>query len=243
VIIAVLSDIHSNLVALEAVLASIGTVDAVWHIGDVVGYGPEPDAAVERLRGIGATGVRGNHDDAVLSGSGITDFNTVAADALAWTRAHISAPTREFLADLPLMLVPESSGFTLVHGNPAQPLTWYTQTRQDAAECLRDVATPHCMVGHTHVPLAFREGPGGNIRPAVTTDWDTIRFDEGRCVLNPGSVGQPRDGDPRAAYLLLDTGAGRATWRRVEYDIPATQTAILAAGLPRYLATRLAIGR
>jgi predicted phosphodiesterase len=243
VIVAVLSDVHSNIVALDAVLASIGTVDAVWHLGDVAGYGPEPDAVVERLRGMGAVGVRGNHDEAVLSGSGFRDLNPVAAEAVAWTRAHISASTREFLAGLPLMLVPEGHGFTLVHGSPAAPLSWYTQTRQDAADCLVGVATAHCMVGHTHVPVAFRAARDGHIRPATMTDGDTISFDEWRCVLNPGSVGQPRDGDPRAAFMLLDTGAGRATWRRVAYDIPATQAAILAAGLPTRLATRLAVGQ
>ena len=240
--VAVISDIHSNIAALDAVLAAIGSVDAIWHLGDLVGYGPEPDAVVERMRGIGTIGVRGNHDDGVVTGD-TSGFNSAGAAAAAWTRARIAAPTAEYLAALPLTLVPEGSPFTLVHGMPSEPLVLYLTTREDAAETLADVATAHCLFGHTHVPVAFREGPGGVMKAATMTDGSRIRLGEERCVLNPGSVGQPRDGDPRAAWMVLDTDAGSVTWRRVRYAVEKTQRGILGAGLPPFLAERLAMGQ
>jgi diadenosine tetraphosphatase ApaH/serine/threonine PP2A family protein phosphatase len=245
--VAVLSDIHSNVVALDAVLASMGTVDAVWHLGDVVGYGPEPDAVVERLRAIGAIGaigVRGNHDDAVVSAVEPRDFVSYAATAVRWTRTRISAITREFLEALPLTLVPDGLDATLVHGMPDGPLSSYLQGGRDAADCLSDVPTRHCLVGHTHVPVAFRESaPGVTRSEGPRTDGDEILLAGARHVLNPGSVGQPRDGDPRAAFMLVDTDRGRVTWRRVTYDIPAVQASMRRAGLPDWLADRLGRGQ
>jgi diadenosine tetraphosphatase ApaH/serine/threonine PP2A family protein phosphatase len=242
-IVAVLSDIHSNIVALDAVIASMGPVDAVWHLGDVVGYGPEPDAVVERLRAIGAIGVRGNHDDAVVAAVELEDFVSYAATAVKWTGAHISAGTREFLEALPLTLAPGGLDVTLVHGMPGGPLSWYLHSRLDAADCLADVETRHCLVGHTHVPVAFREtAPGVTLSAGRRSHGDEILLGGARHVLNPGSVGQPRDDDPRAAYMLIDTDDGRVTWRRVAYDIATVQAAIRKAGLPGFLADRLERG-
>jgi diadenosine tetraphosphatase ApaH/serine/threonine PP2A family protein phosphatase len=242
-IVAVLSDIHSNIVALDAVIASMGTVDAVWHVGDVVGYGPEPDEVVERLRAIGAVGVRGNHDDAVVSAVEPGDFVSHAAVGVRWTRSHISAGTREFLQTLPLTLAPGGLDVTLVHGMPGDPLSWYLRDSSDAADCLADVETRHCMVGHTHVPAAFREtAPGATRSAGRRMNGDEILLGDARHVLNPGSVGQPRDGDPRAAYMLIDTDLGRVTWRRVPYDVAAVQASIRRAGLPDWLAERLGSG-
>jgi diadenosine tetraphosphatase ApaH/serine/threonine PP2A family protein phosphatase len=244
VIVAVLADIHSNMAALDAVLASIGEVDAVWHLGDVVGYGPDPDAVVTRLRQIGAVGVKGNHDDAsvALRPSEIAQFNPTARIAAEWTHEHISASTRRFLEALPLTLVPPETPFTLVHGSPRDPLVEYVFSPRVAAENLAAFATPYCFVGHTHVPLVFREGRGG-IQVLATEPGSRLRLDERRAILNPGSVGQPRDSIPWASYAVLDTLEATVTWHRVAYDIAATQRAIRVAGLPAQLGARLSYGQ
>lgn len=240
---AVLSDIHSNLQALDAVLASIGTVDAVWQLGDVVGYGPEPDGVVERLREVGAVGVMGNHDLAACGGLSLEDFNPDARAASEWTRNRMSESTRAYLAALPRLLVPAGSGFTLAHGSPRDPIWEYLDSPWAAQESLAAIDSPHCLVGHTHVPVVFRERRRGGMEATRVESESRLQLDERRVVLNPGSVGQPRDGNPSASYLILDTGAGLATWRRTAYDIGATQSAMLTAGLPPRLATRLRIGQ
>jgi diadenosine tetraphosphatase ApaH/serine/threonine PP2A family protein phosphatase len=240
---AVLSDIHSNLQALDAVLASIGTVDAVWQLGDVVGYGPEPDGVVERLREVGAVGVMGNHDLAACGALSLEDFNPDARAASEWTRNRMSESTRAYLAALPKLLVPAGSGFTLAHGSPRDPIWEYLDSPWAAQESLAAIDSPHCLVGHTHVPVVFRERRQGGIAATRVESESRLQLDERRVVLNPGSVGQPRDGNPSASYLILDTVAGLVTWQRTAYDIGATQSAMLAAGLPPRLATRLRIGQ
>jgi diadenosine tetraphosphatase ApaH/serine/threonine PP2A family protein phosphatase len=253
-LIAVLSDIHSNLRALDAVLGSIGTADAVWQLGDVVGYGPEPDAVVERLREVGAVGVKGNHDDAVCGGMSIMDFNDAARDAAAWTHFRVAAATLEYLANLPETLRTEAerpgaepgdaappADFTLVHGSPREPLLEYLADSMTARENLECFESRFCLVGHTHRPLVLRERRG-HMQLLVPEPEARLELGEGRAFLNPGSVGQPRDGDPRASYLILDTAAGLATWQRVAYDVAATQAEMLSAGLPPYLARRLSSG-
>jgi predicted phosphodiesterase len=240
--IAVISDIHSNLRALEAVLGAVGEVDAIWHLGDIVGYGPEPQAVVERLRAVGATGVRGNHDDAGGGGSSIEFFNPDGVRAMEWTRANIDEETRLYLAGLPERRVPDGLDFTLAHGSPTDPIWEYLDSPEAAQANLAAFGTPYCLVGHTHVPRVFRESRGRMKMSAV--DGETIlELDGRRMILNPGSVGQPRDGDPRSSYMLIDTAAGHAAWHRVEYDVAATQAAIVAAGLPLHLARRLSSGR
>ncbi len=240
--VAVLSDIHSNLRALDAVLGSLGTVDAVWQLGDVVGYGPEPDEVVDRLRDVGAIGVAGNHDDAVCGGESMEGFNTDARIAAEWTRGRVDETTLSYLAGLPESLTPDGTDFTLVHGSPREPIWEYLVDARSARENLACFATRFCLVGHTHVPIAFRERRGRV--EVVAVDPETrLELGEDRAFLNPGSVGQPRDGDPTASYLILDTTAAHATWQRVAYDIGATQAAILAAGLPFRLARRLSYGR
>jgi diadenosine tetraphosphatase ApaH/serine/threonine PP2A family protein phosphatase len=242
--VAVLSDIHANLAALDAVLGSLGTVDAIWHLGDVVGYGPEPDGVVERLVAVSAIGVRGNHDDAAIGGESIETFAPDAHRAAEWTRGRIGAATRVYLAGLPERLVPGSPGgeYTLVHGSPRDPLYEYLHDPDDALGNLDAFATAYCLVGHTHVPMLFREDRG-RVRAQRVEAGDVLELDSRRAFLNPGSVGQPRDGDPRAAFMLIDTEAGLVTWQRVKYDIDSTQAAILVAGLPGHLAARLAKGR
>jgi len=240
--IAVVSDIHSNLTALEAVLGSIGSVDALWHLGDVVGYGAEPGAVVERLRRSEAIGVRGNHDDAAAGSRAIEMFNPDGYRAMQWTRARIDEPTRLYLAGLPERRTPTGSGFTLVHGSPTDPIWEYVDSAYVAEANMAAFDTPYCLVGHTHVPVVFR-AVGGGVKASTIRPGATIALDARRMILNPGSVGQPRDGDPRSGYLLIDTGAATVTWQRVEYDIGAAQAAILAAGLPPILARRLSYGR
>ena len=237
--IAVLSDIHANLVALDAVLARLGTVDAIWHLGDVVGYGPEPDGVVERLTGHGAVGVRGNHDAAAIGGPEIEWFNPDARAAIEWTRTFISATTRDWLAALPERR--EEGDYTLVHGSPREPLWEYITSSPVARANLAILATPFGLHGHTHLPIAWVEDDGRLVSIAPG-DGSTFALDDRRALLNPGSVGQPRDGDPTASYLVLDTDAGRATWHRVAYDIAAVQAAMRAAALPARLVERLTYG-
>lgn len=242
--IAVLSDIHSNLVALDAVLADAGDVDAVWHLGDVVGYGPDPDGVVARLQEVDAIGVRGNHDSAALGGPEIAWFNPDARRAAEWTAAVISPDTAEWLAGLPDM---RSIGdMTLVHGSPRDPLREYVTSLDVARAAFDGITTDHGLHGHTHVPVGFvLESTRIGVHDARHET--TLDLNDRRAFLNPGSVGQPRDGDPRASYLILDldgTGAGgSATWHRIAYDVDRVADAIRAEGLPRRLADRLGLGQ
>ena len=237
--VAVLSDIHSNLVALDAVLRHAGEVDAIWHLGDVVGYGPEPDAVVARLVEREATGVRGNHDAAAIGGREIEWFNPDARAAAEWTGATIAATTRNWLGQLPERQAMDD--LTLVHGSPRDPLREYVTDRMTAAANLEVLATRHGLHGHTHVPVAWVDSSGsvGLLQPG---DGSSIELDPNRLLLNPGSVGQPRDGDPRASYLTLDTEARTVTWHRVEYDVEPVRRAMRAAGLPSRLGDRLVVG-
>ena len=237
--VAVLSDIHSNIVALDAVLSHAGDVDAIWHLGDVVGYGPEPDAVVARLSERDATGVRGNHDAAAVGGPEIDWFNPEARAAAEWTRDTMAAETRDWLKALPERRVVDD--VLLVHGSPRDPLREYVTDRRTAGENIEVQETQHALHGHTHVPVAWLATADS---VALIRAGETKNVDLGarRTLVNPGSVGQPRDGDPRASYLVLDQGVGRVTWHRVEYDIERVQTAMRAAGLPDRLAARLTFG-
>ena len=237
--IAVLSDIHSNLVALDAVLAAIGTVDAVWHLGDVVGYGPDPDGVVARLSDLDAVGVRGNHDAAGAGGPEIDWFNYDARRAMEWTKATISDSTRAWLAGLPERR--RESGVAMVHGSPRDP-TWEYITSVPVARANFDVLETRIgFFGHTHIPAAFREDDGRveHISPLRGSELD---LGTGRFLVNPGSVGQPRDGEATASYLILDSESWTCRWDRVEYDIASVQAAMAERGLPPPLAVRLAFG-
>ena len=237
--VAVLSDIHGNLVALDAILATVGSVDAVWHLGDVVGYGPEPDGVVERLAGLGAVGVAGNHDLAAVGGDQIAWFNPYARAAMEWTRRRISDATRSWLAALPgRQRVAE---FSLVHGSERDPVWEYVTSVPVARANLAVLQTRFGLHGHTHLPMAWAERDGRVDAIAPSAD-STFQLTLERALLNPGSVGQPRDGDPTACYLVIDEDAGLCTWRRVAYDVPAVQAAMLDAWLPRRLADRLGFG-
>ena len=239
--IAVLSDVHANLPALDAVLADAGRVDAVWHLGDIVGYGPEPDAVVARLGKAGAIGVRGNHDAAACGGSEIDWFNPEARRAMEWTRGAISPATVEWLAALPERRT--EGACDLVHGSHREPLWEYVTSESIARANLGALAagTRIGLHGHTHVPVAFVED-AGRLTVMRGRPGASLELEGRRALVNPGSVGQPRDGDPDASYLIWEPEADRVTWRRVAYDVATVQRAMHDAGLPASLAARLGVG-
>jgi predicted phosphodiesterase len=239
--VAVLSDVHANLTALDAVLAAAGAVDAVWHLGDVVGYGPDPDAVVARLVEVGAVGVRGNHDAAAIGELDIQTFNIDARRAMTWTRETISDVTAAWLRSLGP--VRNEGDHTLVHGSPRDPLWEYVIGRESIESNLDALETPYGLHGHTHVPVAYGRDRGPLGRPRLRTtdpgDGTRLRLGPGPVLLNPGSVGQPRDGIPSASWMELDTTARVATWHRTTYDIAAVQARMRAVDLPARLVDRL----
>lgn len=244
--IVILSDVHANLPALEAVLEDVARTAPgapIWHCGDVVGYGASPNEVITELQRVGATGVMGNHDLAALGGDVIETFNEGAHAAALWTRDVLTAESRSWLRALPKVL--EMGAATIVHASLRDPIMEYVVQQEIAEENLRLLATPLLFHGHTHVPAIWSLQDG--MAQATQIGAEAIPLKTGSLV-NAGSVGQPRDRDPRAAWLLwerdeLGAGLGTATWRRVEYNIPAAQEAIDAAGLPDFLASRLAVGR
>lgn len=238
--IAVISDVHSNVAALDAILDALRPFDAVWHIGDAVGYGPQPVEAVERLAAVQAISVLGNHDAAVLGTISSDWFNTDARAAIEWTADRLTPAAHHWLASLPETV--EVEGFTLVHGSPREPLFEYVMSREVALPSIELLASTYGVVGHSHIPLLFRVD-GDDAEVLLATDGLAVELDERRLIANPGSVGQPRDGDPRASALLLDTQARTLTWRRVSYAVEEVQAAMRAEKLPRRLIERLAHGR
>jgi predicted phosphodiesterase len=237
--IAVLSDIHGNLPALEAVLAALKPYDAIWQLGAIVGYGPQPDEVVERLRAEGATGVRGNHDSAAIGALDTDSFNDDARAAVEWTAERITTETRDWLPALPLR--GEREPFTLVHGSPRDPTWEYVYSAGVARANLPLFETTHCLVGHTHVPLVYRQR-GAKVEGVHVKGEMTYELGDERLVINPGSVGQPRDGDPRASALLYDTDAQTLDWHRVTYSIERVQQLMEHERLPRRLVARLEFG-
>jgi diadenosine tetraphosphatase ApaH/serine/threonine PP2A family protein phosphatase len=238
--VAVLSDIHSNLVALEAVLGSAGSVDAVWHLGDVVGYGPDPDGVVARLASVDAIGVAGNHDRAAVGGREIDWFNEDAKAAMEWTRRRISPTTVAWLRALPEKRT--ESGMLLVHGSPRDPIWEYVISASIARANFDVLPTRVGLYGHTHLPMAWVRR-GDRVTGHVPGDGPAVQLGgDDPLLVNPGSVGQPRDGDPRASWLELDTEDATATWHRVAYDVGGVQAAMRDAGLPVRLVERLRSG-
>lgn len=238
-VVLVVSDIHANLVALEAVLRDAGEVDAIWCLGDSVGYGPQPNEVLERLAH--ASCVLGNHDAAAAGLISVDDFNPYAAEAARWTAARLVYGLASQIKDLPETRV-EEEDFTLVHGSLRHPIWEYLVTAESALAHLELQTTPFGLAGHTHLPLRVQETAVGP-RFALLEDGQVVELASTRLILNPGSVGQPRDGDPRASYALLDTKAATFTLKRVQYDIAATQALMAGAGLPERLIQRLAVGR
>jgi diadenosine tetraphosphatase ApaH/serine/threonine PP2A family protein phosphatase len=245
--VGVISDVHANLPALQAVLESIEAVgpEQIWCLGDVVGYGAQPDECTALVRERCAVSLNGNHDLAVIGTIDAATFSDTARAAVDWTRANAGPGTLEFLTGL----APEGEreGIGLFHASPRDPI-WEYVLSIDQAEAGLDAQTQRIgLIGHSHVSLFFSRPPSTGRRSfatgAQTTDGDLLELSEGEWLLNPGSVGQPRDGDPRAAWLELDTSAWTARYHRVAYDSVAAAAAILEAGLPAALAERLQIGR
>lgn len=238
--LAVLSDVHSNLAALEAVRDDMPEVDEVWVLGDVVGYGPQPNEVIRLLQQMGARTVLGNHDGAAIGAVDARDFNPDAAEAIRWTAEVIDPNARAYLSALPETRC--EGDLTAVHGSPRDPIWEYIVSPQVAATNLDAFQSRHCLFGHTHLPVIFRVDDGRMEVVPATPD-SPIRIDADRALINPGSVGQPRDGNPQAAYLLLETERQLVEFRRVAYDIGRTQRLMREVGLPPRLAERLSYGR
>jgi diadenosine tetraphosphatase ApaH/serine/threonine PP2A family protein phosphatase len=243
---AILSDIHSNRHALEAVLAAVdeAEVDQIWCLGDMVGYGAEPDACTALVRERCSTCLVGNHDLALLGALDISTFSEAAATAVEWTRKNVSEETLEFLGGLDPAA--SQNGVGLFHASPRDPI-WEYVLSTDQAEAGFEVQEERVgLIGHSHIALFFVRTAGmgpDRAQGAQASDGAEVDLSEGEWLLNPGSVGQPRDGDSRAAWLELDTERWWGRYHRVPYDIEGAASAILAAGLPEVLAERLQVGR
>jgi diadenosine tetraphosphatase ApaH/serine/threonine PP2A family protein phosphatase len=239
--VAVISDIHSNLPALQAVLEDVDREgsDELWCLGDIIGYGPSPNECVDLVRERSTLSLCGNHDLAVIGTIDVGDFTGDAGAAARWTAGVLGEAQAAWLRELSPSA--ERDGFELFHGSPRDPVWDYVLNEQVALISILETTAPIVLVGHSHVALALG-WDGAELSGGVAPDRSEIDLGGGRWLLNPGSVGQPRDGDPRAAWLLIDDVAGRATFRRVPYPIQETQAAIRDRGLPDVLASRLAHG-
>jgi diadenosine tetraphosphatase ApaH/serine/threonine PP2A family protein phosphatase len=243
----VISDIHSNLAALQAVLNDVKTrgleYDIVWCLGDVVGYGAEPNECIDLLRTLPHICLAGNHDWAVVGKLDLRTFHDSAAYVVEWTQEHITPQNMNYLKARPEMQPQDD--YLLAHASPREPI-WEYITDVNVAEDNFDATTvPYCLVGHTHVPVVFvKDGRTGNVHVALPSATVPIVLKrDSRYIINPGSVGQPRDGDPRSAYAILDTGTGTWTPYRVEYPIKVTQQKMKSFRFPARLVDRLEYGR
>jgi len=237
--ILVFSDIHSNLNALEAVLAAAGNVDAYWCLGDIVGYGPDPNECIARVRELpNLICVRGNHDAATLGEVDQQTFNHEASLAITWTKRVLNAESQEFLLSLPERLIEKD--VTIVHGSPRNPVWDYVMDYMTALRMFQFFDTRICLVGHTHVPAIWKESEKQQSTSLVLDFKKTAILT--KTILNPGSVGQPRDHDNRAAFAFFDPDESTWELRRVSYNIASVQERIKKSGLPWRHALRLQEG-
>jgi predicted phosphodiesterase len=236
-----ISDVHANLTALEAVLADAGSFDAVWCLGDLVGYGPDPNECVERVAALpNLRCVLGNHDAAALRQIEVDAFNPEARAALVWTQKQLSDTNAAFLRNLPEMV--EVEQITLVHGSPRQPVWEYLLDTRTATVNFEYFDTLYCFAGHTHLPVIYYLPDDQRMAHLIVPENTTQVTLAPRAIINPGSVGQPRDRDPRAAYALLDMEDYTWAWHRVNYDIASVQERMRQAHLPERHILRLAAG-
>jgi predicted phosphodiesterase len=240
--VAVVSDIHANLHALEAVLAAIDAdpVDELWCLGDLVGYGPKPNECCAIVQARATVCLCGNHDLAVRGTIDLVEFSGDAGTAAAWTRAVLADDARAFLDGL--QPAGRASGVALFHGSARDPVWEYVLSDEAAITTFMLTEEPLVLVGHSHAALqiSLRDAVlEGGLAPNGTE----LELADARWLLNPGSVGQPRDGDPHAAYLLLDLDTKRASFRRVAYNVELTQSEMREAGLPEALIERLTLGQ
>ena len=238
----IISDIHANLPALNAVLLDAEPYDQVWCLGDVVGYGPDPNACIERIRSLSNLKcIKGNHDAAFLGEIDINVFNYEARASLEWLKTEIRPENRRWLEGLMERL--SFDAITLVHGSPLNPVWEYVLDLDTARKNFSGFSTQFCIVGHTHIPSVFtsEDGDPKSIRFYLMSAGDSFSLG-GKAIINPGSVGQPRDHDPRASYLILDDTEDQWKMHRVTYNIADVQQRIRAAGLPDRHASRLKDG-
>jgi diadenosine tetraphosphatase ApaH/serine/threonine PP2A family protein phosphatase len=239
----VLSDVHGNLQAFRAVLADAPPGLRVWCLGDVVGYGPNPNECIELLRSLDHECIVGNHDWAAMNRIDLQEFNPDAQRSVQWTQEQLTSASLAYLESLPVSL--ERGQFTLVHGSPREPIWEYILYPPIARLNFAFLSTPHCFVGHTHVPVLFSFRDRGNEHVCEMerlSESGPQSLGNGRLIINPGSVGQPRDGDARASYAILDTEELTLEYRRVSYEIEKTQSLMQKAGLPYRNIMRLSYG-
>jgi predicted phosphodiesterase len=241
---AILADIHGNYAAFDAVLKDIpqrGDVQELWCLGDLVGYGPEPHECIELLQRTNHLCVAGNHDWGAIGKIDIAAFNPDAATAIRWTAKQLNEEDKTYLKNLPTTLV--KNDFTIVHGSPRGPTWEYVISSSIATQNLVFFKTKYCLLGHTHVPVVFKtDEKSGVCISSPLAENVGLMLGKQQLLINPGAVGQPRDGDPRASYALYDTESNSIKLYRVPYDIDATQRKMMKYGLPMRLVARLSHG-
>ncbi|MFC1979108.1 metallophosphoesterase family protein [Chloroflexota bacterium] len=241
---AILGDIHSNLEAFRAVLKDLADKDGfdqIWCLGDVVGYGPDPCACIELLRRHAHICVAGNHDWASIERADISEFNLVAAYACLWTSKQLDSDDVDYLGNLPEVV--SQGDFTIVHGSPRQPLWEYVLSASVANQNIDYFDTKYCLVGHSHVPLVYTYDEALHECKSIDiSDGYSFKFAEQRLIINPGGVGQPRDGNPKASYMLYNSDAGTLSHHRIDYNFSKTQAKMTKHNLPDLLIERLAYG-
>jgi len=240
---AILADIHANLAAFTAVLKDIdekGDIDEIWSLGDIVGYGPDPAECIRLIQERNIVSISGNHDLGVTGQMEMEFFNPAAAQACRWTAEKLNPVDIRYLADLPKTL--KKGQFTLVHGSPREPSTEYILTAAIAERNFEYFDTQYCLVGHTHIPEAYKKEEAGAAPVALVPEIGLVMI-EHRIIINPGAVGQPRDGDPRASYGIYDSEGQMFRLYRIPYNIRATQDKMVKVGLPIQLVARLEEGK
>lgn len=240
---ALLADIHANLAAFTAVLNDInrhGAVDELWCLGDIVGYGPDPNQCLELLQRFQHVSVAGNHDLAAIGELDIKQLNPEAAHAVSWTAKQLGPEDIAYLGNLPRVI--ERDDFTLVHGSPREPIWEYLVSTSSAEKNFAYFSSRFCLVGHSHIPLVFKQDENGNCSSIPFSPGIGQALGKSRMIINPGGVGQPRDGDPRASYAIYDSQSKVVRLYRVAYDIGATQLRMVKCNLPMRLVVRLEKG-
>lgn len=238
----VISDVHANLAALEAVLEDAPPFDELWCLGDLVGYGPKPNECIQRVQSFSHISLAGNHDWATLGKLDLKSFNAVARAANEWTREQLTPSSRTYLDGLSPRF--QQGDFTLAHASPREPVWEYIMDAGTACLNFEHFESPFCLVGHTHVPVVFELEEGQQRCEARLPPLpEPVALGPRRAIVNPGSVGQPRDSDPRASYAILDDDEMTWTFHRAAYPVEVTQESMRALGLPRRLIDRLAVGR
>lgn len=241
--VGLVADIHSNAEALASVLDRLGDVEEIWCLGDIVGYGPEPARCIDLVRERRHVCVVGNHDLCVLNAIDASEFNAEAIESCMWNRGRISDGQLAFLKSLPVTAKP-IPGVVLAHGSPQKDIWEYVLSSWQADEILSNTKASVIFVGHSHIPLAFMKAGKAPVEYIHLVNGQILQLNEEgvKYLINPGSVGQPRDGDPMASYMIFDTEAYRIEFHRVSYPVEITQEKILLAGLPAFLSDRLKVG-